>query len=243
MKLFFAGTGGGYAHYRRTSCVLFETPKTIFLFDAGSGLDSLPAGFNKGKRIVIAISCGELDQTIGLKALASLVKPEDVTIFAVKNDFEEILNKKLLGEAFHFLKQVNFIPVTPGESYKDENEFVYKTEKTSEDSVGYRLEIFGANIAYCNNCKVSEGAKKLSKNATVLIHDTYYLDEEFKEESLNASAKQAAELAKDQGVENFFCYHYKPDYDAVKLKELLEEAKTAFGEKAFLATDGLRAEF
>ncbi|MFH1779860.1 MAG: MBL fold metallo-hydrolase [Candidatus Micrarchaeota archaeon] len=246
MKLFFAGTGGGYSKHRRTPCVLFETPKTVFMFDAGSGIDSLPKGFNGEKKIVLMLTHAHLDHLTGLFALAIMIKPEDLTIFCHKASIEELTKSSMMAPLHtRFYEKVTFVNVEPSENYKNEDEgYVIKTQKLDHPgiTIGYRLEVFGANVAYCTDTSVCEGSEKLARDATVLIHDTHYLEKDFKPEAKHSTAKQAGEMAKKAGVKNFFCFHYQPEYKEEELKEMLTEAKSAFGENAFLSTDGLKVE-
>ncbi|MFB0560410.1 MAG: ribonuclease Z [Candidatus Lokiarchaeia archaeon] len=86
----------------------------------------------------------------------------------------------------------------------------------------------GRKIVYSGDTAPCDSVRELSKNATLLIHDSTYGDdlEEKALETYHSSASQAAKIAKEAGVEKLILTHISQRYS--NPNELLEQAKKIF---------------
>ncbi|HUI38472.1 MAG TPA: ribonuclease Z [Thermoplasmata archaeon] len=88
----------------------------------------------------------------------------------------------------------------------------------------------GRSVVYSGDSAPSEGIRKLAAGATVLIHEATAaqdLEAEANEWG-HSSARQAAEIARDAGVQGFFLTHFSSRYkDTAPLEE---EARTLYRE-------------
>lgn len=98
------------------------------------------------------------------------------------------------------------------------------------------------NYAFCSDTKYDEAKLPLIENATVLYHESTFLEshEHLCEFTGHSSAKQAATMAKKANVGQLILGHYSTRYNNIEL--FLEEAKTIF-ENTLLADDGKLIEF
>lgn len=98
------------------------------------------------------------------------------------------------------------------------------------------------SYAFCSDTKYDEAKLPLIENATVLYHESTFLEshEHLCEFTGHSSAKQAATMAKKANVGQLILGHYSTRYNNIEL--FLEEAKTIF-ENTLLADDGKLIEF
>ncbi|WP_010522529.1 ribonuclease Z [Aquimarina agarivorans] len=93
------------------------------------------------------------------------------------------------------------------------------------------------SYAFCSDTKYDELKIELIKNATVLYHESTFLEshEHLCEYTGHSTAKQAATMAKKAGVKNLILGHYSTRYG--NISDFKEEAKNIF-ENTALADDG-----
>ncbi|MGQ9719856.1 MAG: ribonuclease Z [Candidatus Jordarchaeum sp.] len=86
----------------------------------------------------------------------------------------------------------------------------------------------GRKIVYSGDTAPCESVKKISKNATLLIHESTYGDdlEEKAFETNHSSASQAAKIAEESSVQKLLLTHISQRYS--NPKELLEQAQKIF---------------
>nr|WP_294936770.1 ribonuclease Z [uncultured Flavobacterium sp.] len=98
------------------------------------------------------------------------------------------------------------------------------------------------SYAFCSDTVYDETIVPLIENATVLYHESTFLDteEHLAEKTMHCTAKQAANIAKKANVEYLLLGHYSTRYD--KIERFKEEAETVFS-NILLADDGREFEF
>jgi ribonuclease Z len=95
-----------------------------------------------------------------------------------------------------------------------------------QDDVSYIRK--GDSFVYISDTKVCAGAKKIAKDATMLLCESTYLDEArvMAEKHRHLTCKQAAQIAKDAGVKKLILTHFSARYLDLSLFE--EEARAVF---------------
>lgn len=98
------------------------------------------------------------------------------------------------------------------------------------------------SYAFCSDTIYDESIVPIIENTTVLYHESTFLDSEehLAEKTMHATAKQAANIAKQAKVEYLILGHYSTRYE--KIERFKEEAETVFT-NILLADDGREFEF
>ena len=98
------------------------------------------------------------------------------------------------------------------------------------------------SYAYCSDTKYTESIIPYIQDATVLYHESTFLESEevLAKKTMHATAKQAALIAQKAGVGQLILGHYSTRY--VNIELFKQEAQAHF-EAVLLANDGVRFEF
>ena len=98
------------------------------------------------------------------------------------------------------------------------------------------------SYAFCSDTVYNEDVIPIIKNATVLYHESTFLESEshLAEKTMHTTAKQAAKIAKLADVKHLLLGHYSTRYGNIEL--FRTEANEIF-ENVLLADDGLEFEF
>jgi len=98
------------------------------------------------------------------------------------------------------------------------------------------------SYAFCSDTKYNEDIVPIIENATVLYHESTFLDSEesLASKTMHSTAKEAARIALKANVKQLILGHYSTRYDSIQLFK--DEAETIFKEVA-LADDGKIFEF
>ena len=94
----------------------------------------------------------------------------------------------------------------------------------------------GLKIVYSGDTKPCDGIRRAAEKADLLIHEAMYTEEhsQLADERGHSTAKQAAEIALEAGVQLLVLTHYSPRYE--NGDKILEEAKQIF-ENTIVAKD------
>ena len=97
-----------------------------------------------------------------------------------------------------------------------------------EDVLGPSIK--GVSISYTGDTKYSESVIEGSKDVTVLIHESTYMDSEksLAEEHAHSTDLQAAKVASECGAKHLILTHVSNRYD--ELSDVVAEARTVFSE-------------
>lgn len=98
------------------------------------------------------------------------------------------------------------------------------------------------SYAYCSDTKYTESIIPYIQDATVLYHESTFLESEeaLAKKTMHATAKQAAFIAQKAGVGQLILGHYSTRYANI---ELFKQEAQAHFEAVLLANDGVRFEF
>lgn len=102
-------------------------------------------------------------------------------------------------------------------------------------------EMPGRKIVYSGDTEKCQNTIENAENADLLIHEATCLHEMIEDRHGHTSAKQAAEIAEEAGVEKLALTHLSRRYRGDGAKEIEEEAKEIF-ENSVLGEDGKRFE-
>ncbi|WP_178988285.1 ribonuclease Z [Winogradskyella schleiferi] len=147
---------------------------------------------------------------------------------------ERKLDINLVNEAN--INVAYFRKLKQGFDVKNEDGVLIANEKVTKDPIPAK------SYVYCSDTVYNEAMIPLIKDATVLYHESTFLD---KNESLckttkHSTAKHAATIAKKANVETLILGHYSTRYNGYE--DFKTEAQTVF-ENVHLAKDGKSFEF
>lgn len=219
MKIIFLGTNGWYSTPTGdTPCILIDAKDRYIVLDAGNGIYKLDKFIKEDKPVTLFLSHFHLDHTSGLHLLAKFNFKQGIDIYlgrARMKDFNTLVNP----------------PFTIGIEKKSENIKDLKTpirvhELPEEKSVnlpfkaesiklhhayvshGFRMEIEGKIIAYTGDCGLIGQAKKLAKDADLLICECSNKKTEQPDMWGHLDPFQAGNLARDSGVKQLILTHF-----------------------------------
>lgn len=250
MKITFLGTNGWYTTPTGdTPCILIDTKDHYLILDAGNGIYKLDKYIKNNKKpISMFISHFHLDHVSGLHILNKFEFKQGIDVYVGKGrskDFDTIVN----------------IPFTVGYKYKPENIYKLKSEirlhelSEKEEKIpfkasaikqhhgyvdhGYRFEIGGKIIAYTGDCGFTDSARKLAKDADLLICECSNRKTEDPDPWGHFDPTEAATLAKETGVKQLILTHFGTyAYPTLEDRKWAEsEAKKIFP-NTIAATDG-----
>ncbi len=115
-----------------------------------------------------------------------------------------------------------------------------------DGATGYRIEFGGKSICYVTDTehepgKPDERVLELIDHADMVIYDSTYTDEEFKEKVGwgHSTWQEGVRLAKLANVKRLAIFHHDPYHDDIFMDGVAEEAKRLF-EGSFVAQEGVQ---
>lgn len=129
-----------------------------------------------------------------------------------------------------------FRKLKQGFDVENEDGFLISNEKVTKDPVPSK------SYAFCSDTAYDERIIPLIENATLLYHESTFLDknEALCKSTKHSTAKQAAAIAKKANVETLILGHFSTRYNGYD--EFKSEAETVF-DNVLLAKDGKTFEF
>lgn len=235
-----------------TNCVTLELPtKTLFIFDAGSGIKALSDQLLAERRSPVVgrifISHPHWDHINAL--------PFFVPLYVKGNRFE-ILGSAHAGISMEQMLSAQmdgvYFPVTAQEfaadvRYRDLSEGSYQIDGVNIDTMllkhpghclGYRVDCNGQRFCYITDNELypqnspyfdapyQEKLTEFVRGAKVLVTDSTYTAAEYanKVHWGHSSVNEVAALAHAAGVETLYLYHHDPDQDDDAIDNKLETA-------------------
>jgi len=97
------------------------------------------------------------------------------------------------------------------------------------------------SLVYCTDTRPCAGARDLAHQAAILVHDSTFSHalQQRAIETTHSTAVEAAQLAREAGVETLFLYHISNRHDEAEGEVLLQEARAMFANTR-LSQDDLR---
>jgi ribonuclease BN (tRNA processing enzyme) len=103
-----------------------------------------------------------------------------------------------------------------------------------DPTVAFRVE---DELAYCTDTSYDEGNVEFARGSRRLLHEAWYTEDAPQQEATHSSARMAAEVAGEAGVDRLVLIHVRPGGDERRLEE---EARSVFP-PAVVGTDLLHA--
>ncbi len=236
-----------------TNCVTLELPtRTLFIFDAGTGIKALSDALIAEKRAPVIgrifISHPHWDHINALPFFAPL--------YTSGNQFE-ILGCSHAGISMEQMISAQmdgvYFPVTVKQfaasiSYRDLNEGTYMVDDVQVETLllkhpghclGYRVNCNGQAVCYVSDNELypsgtphyDESFRKrlieYIRGARAVIADTTYSDAEYaaKMNWGHSPVSEVAAVAHEAGVETLYLYHHDPDQDDAQIDAKLQAAQ------------------
>ena len=270
--LTFYGVRGSFPVARRsvmkyggnTSCILFETEKSISIFDAGTGMINLGQYLIKEcrnkQKIDIYLSHLHSDHIAGLPFFEPVFKQEYTINYAIPYKDVPLQDSvyTLFSSPFSPLNsdnikaKINFIEldkIKPGKINMGDSVSVEYLQEPSHPACGtllYRLNYFNKRVIYATDVESPHGFKSRTLDfileADILIHDSQYLDRDYfsdsnpRENYGHSTVSMAVNNAINGRVKKLYLFHYDPSYTDDLLTIMLSNARKKF-KNTFLAQE------
>ncbi len=236
-----------------TNCVTLELPtKTLFIFDAGTGIKGLSDALLAEKRSPVVgrifISHPHWDHINALPFFAPLY---------MKGNKFEILGSSHAGISMEQMISAQmggvYFPVTVKEfgadvRYRDLNEGTYTVDGVEVETLllkhpghclGYRVNCGGQNVCYVSDNELYPASTQYHdepfrqrliqfiRGAKAVIADATYSDAEYPSKIHwgHSPVTEVATAAHEAGVDTLYLYHHDPDQDDAKIDAKLETAR------------------
>jgi len=247
MKITFLGTRGWYSKKGQTSCVLVETKEGNYLFDAGTGIYWINDIVDFSKPTCLLLSHFHLDHILGINSFQKTFKGKKLIIYGgkgTKKAIDRIMKRPIYP--YYFNSPLISFKVEFKEFKKEQKIFdsVIKTARLSHTGpvYGIRLENEGKSFVYATDTLPCKATAKLAKNCDILVHETYFSEDEMKKVKINtghSSPKGAAMIAKEANAKKLYLFHINPEYEGEEINKMVNDAKEVF-KNTFAAKDMLK---
>lgn len=267
LKVKFWGVRGSFpcpheSHLRyggNTSCISIQAKDQLIVLDAGTGLRPLGQWLVSQpiKKLTLLLSHVHWDHISGfpffdpayhlgyhIDIYAGNLKPQ-------KQSIAEIMRQQMQAPTFPIEMKsleasINFHDFSAGEQFNLGSDITVRTAPLSHpnEATGYRIECQGKSICYVTDTEHAEGVLDptilaLIDSADLVIYDSTYTDEEFKNRVGwgHSTWQQGVRLAQSAGAKQLAIFHHDPDHDDNFMDRVASEASTLWG-GAFVAKEG-----
>jgi ribonuclease BN (tRNA processing enzyme) len=234
------GSGGHVPTGRReTGCALILAGDRALVVDAGTGLRRLVTdpGLLDGVRAVdLVLTHFHLDHVVGLAYLSAIDRPVTVhgpgaALYGTPTAtvLDRLLAPPLMVGLDRFVAGVR--ELGPGEA--ELGPFALRLREQPRHAHPVLALRLGDELAYCTDTALDPGNVALAAGVRVLCHDAWSRSAELRNPEVHASARQAAEVARDAGARELVLIHPDPTLpdDAALLAEAREvHPRTRLGE-------------
>jgi ribonuclease BN (tRNA processing enzyme) len=248
-RLTVLGTQGWIPTERReTTCLAFADGDLLFLFDAGTGLRRLldPPGatmLQRAKDVHLFLTHYHLDHICGLAYLPAFFAERALTIHVPEASLNGVDPQKGIAELIRHpynpgppsLKKLSIETLAAGDNEVAGRRLRVRGQCHPDTTVGYRLDdlfTLATDTVYDPNTAVFAHKSKL------LLHEAWIdgIEEHTsgKEDlvsrayAAHTSARQAAELAAQAGVEELWLIHLNPLMDEAYYRRMEASARHTF---------------
>jgi ribonuclease BN (tRNA processing enzyme) len=243
--LIILGGGGWFPAYgRQTACALLRDGDSAIMIDAGTGVGRLaerPELLEGVTRLDILLTHFHLDHVAGLAYLPAIGVCDHTTIWGPGRMLYDTPTERLLAqlshEPFHPVPledqeiRVRDLPEAeielPGARVE-----LRRQERHSAPSLGLRFE---DTLAWITDTAYDDGSAAFAAGCRVLAHEAWFPASHPRNESIHASAAQAARVSVDAGIDRLLLIHLPPFVPVQP--ELLFEAQAEVP-LALMAEDG-----
>ncbi|MBJ57511.1 MAG: MBL fold metallo-hydrolase [Rickettsiales bacterium] len=268
MELVFWGVRGSiptpgmeFSRYGgNTSCVELRIDDTVIIFDMGSGIKKLGDSLVKRniKNFDILVSHFHYDHTCGLPFFKPAYDP--TFSFSIRSgkmesrkDVLGVLNSQICSPSFpitvnNFNANVEYKNFDIGKPFylKDKNIKIDTINLNHPDgAIGYRVCVGKKSVCYITDHEHTLGKENQSlidflKDSNVLIYDSTYKDEDFKNYIGwgHSTWQEGCRLAKLANIKKYFIYHHNPDNTDDEM-EKIEKGSRMIDNNFFVAKEGM----
>ena len=254
--------GEDTSHYGgNTSCVSLRTPGEVpLVFDLGTGVRYFGKQCNGAAplRIVVLLSHLHYDHTLGLPFFEPLLRSDTtIEIYAPKQPdgrtIRELFLEKIKPPMFpipleQFAAKFVFHEIGDDDfaigNYQVRSRFVPHVGPT----LGFRVTYRGASVTYLSDHQqpvgdefsITEGARQLCDDATLLIHDAQFTDAEFAEKQAwgHSSYGYARWVAETCRVRRLALFHHDPSRSDESLRRIADDLARTSLVGIFAAREG-----
>jgi ribonuclease BN (tRNA processing enzyme) len=214
------------------------------VIDAGTGISRLvetPKLLDGVHMLDIVLTHFHLDHVVGLSYLPALELPRSPRIHGpgahlYGRSTEEILGRLIGSPLFAVeLEALGWQVDEIDESGFELGPFGIATRMQShhnEPTLALRVE----GVTYCTDTAYDEGNVAFARGSSALVHEAWYTEDAPREEATHSSAREAADIASQAGVERLVLIHIRPGADE---DALAREARSVF-QSSIVGTDLLR---
>ena len=232
-----------------TSCVEVRCGNDRLVFDAGSGLRLLGLALaeeNGPTDIDLFLSHSHIDHLIGLPFFVpAFVKGNRLRLWAgnlkaaggVQETVRKLMSYPLFPIEIEAAQgKIEFNDFEPGAVLTPRPDIKVMTTPLNHPggATGYRVEYGGRAMAYITDTELNAGEMdpallELARDASIVIIDTTYTDEELPEHVGwgHSSWQQAVRLANEAGVGKLFLFHHDPEHDDDEMDRIAAAAAKA----------------
>ncbi|EGP07483.1 MBL fold metallo-hydrolase [Afipia clevelandensis] len=232
-----------------TSCVEVRCGDHRLVFDAGSGLRALGlalADEEQATDIDLFLSHCHIDHLIGLPFFVpAFVKGNRLRLWAgnlkaaggVQETVRKLMSYPLFPIEIEAAQgKIEFNDFEPGAVLMPRPGIKVMTTPLNHPggATGYRVEYGGRAMAYItdtelNADEIDPALLELARDASIVIIDTTYTDEELPEHVGwgHSSWQQAVRLANEAGVGKLFLFHHDPEHDDDEMDRIAAAAARA----------------
>lgn len=245
------GTGGWIPTPRRaTTCAILSLPEALFIFDAGTGIARLleerfRSELEPGREVHLLLSHYHLDHIIGLMYLPGLFRGRTVHLHppaagitgldpleTVSSIIRKPFNPHALGD---MPVEVLVEPLEEGENEVGGLKVGVRRQLHADPSAGFRV---GDGLVFATDTAADPGTARFAAGARVLVHEAWIDGAEEEDPATehiareayvaHTSARQAATLAAEAGVEQLILSHLNPLRGNAYHKAMLASARKIF---------------
>lgn len=248
MKITFLGTNGWYSSPTGdTPCILIDSKNRYVVLDAGNGFYKLDQYLKEEKPVSLFISHFHLDHVSGLHTLAKLQIKQGIDIYVGKDrkkDFETLVNPPFTVGFQNTPKLKTKIRLY--ELGPTPQKIPFKASAIEQFHAyidhGYRFELEGKTIAYTGDCGFTDQARKLAKDAALLISECSFKKNPDPDLWDHMDPYQASKLARQSNVKMLILNHFAANiYNNLKDRKWAQDQAQKTFKNTKAATDG--AEF
>jgi phosphoribosyl 1,2-cyclic phosphodiesterase len=226
-----------------TSAVQVETEGGLLVLDAGTGIRPLGDALDPSvRRVDVLLSHLHMDHIQGLGFLRALFDPEiDVHVWgpapAMAARLTRYLSPPLFPVRIRDLEAAVFHDVSPGTF--DIGPFTITADLVCHPGItfGYRIQVAQASLAYLPDHEPALGNRAfpgspewtsgygLCRDASLLVHDTQYLDDQYQERTGwgHSSVSHVLSFAGLSAVQSLVTFHHDPWHTDGMLDEVMDE--------------------
>jgi ribonuclease BN (tRNA processing enzyme) len=227
------GSGGWIPTSQRATCAaLVRRGDRALLIDAGTGVSRLvesPALLDGVAELEIVLTHFHLDHVVGLAYLPELPLARPPRLHGPGEALYDTSTAAILGRLvgpplfalpLDALAQ-EVVELDPDRPDVAGFELAARIQtRHSDPTLALRV---GDSLSYCTDTAYDEDTAAFARGSRVLAHEAWFTEDQPREASTHCSAGQAAQLAREAGVDDLVLIHIRPGADEAALAREAQE--------------------